>query len=1005
MDIQEINTAIKSQEEDYNEIRRIITNIKKDSVSRRTQKYIDEKRQTLTTIFQRVQENHSKLEKQEMLSSHKYITTNYFGNIQKQYNEGLAHLQNYEARLQLVQAIYEPEEQNTNEEEGRGNPKTFIQMFRISQMSKRLIQAKESVTENKPIWHLQTTINNLQKRWQDIEETHIELLLEEDTSGHLYFKNKYFENTQIEFDTTMEMLEEKIHDSSSEKITLTQSSGKLPRISIPTFTGSYDSWYTFHDLFKKIIHEDKNISLVEKMQYLKTNVKGDAAKIIRHLTISESNYETAWKLLTQRYEDERMISIKFIDKLLDLPKLNVANAAGLRDMHDTIKECLESLKHQGIDISTWDPILARLLARKWDQQTDSKYEDQLQHPNKLESFEEMLQFLEKRFKSLKSYDQQKITYNHLSNNSVNHTINKYRGTLIPIAESSKSKHCWYCKSTEHNINKCPSFKTLNVTQRYKEVSDKEMCKRCLNHDKQIKCTSEFYTKCEICQHKGHNTLLHRTFDSIKRQPESSEYTKKFTPKPTMSDKKQNTTLSNLSATNLEAKNTVLLATALLQTTSYDGTPQLLRVLCDQGSEASFCTEEVAQLLSYPRQKVRAEIKGIGDNEPKTSKYTININLQPRYSSEYRLPVTLIVLPKLTNSLPRSNLQQLQELDNVLLADPTYNKKGPIDIILGAQEYSKILLQGFKRLQGGIIAQETELGWILSGLYPQDTNGGIKVLSMMTRTDDIQQLTKFWELEEIPRHYALTKDDELCENYYTNTTIRSFDGTYTVRLPFKDANIKYGESRKKAVARLLQLERQFEKNENLRQQYKEFMYEYLNMGHMRKVPKPEYYTGEYYIPHQAVIKEDSLTTKLRVVFDASSKTSSKISLNENLHKGPRLQQDLSNILLRWRTHKIAFMADIMKMYRFIKINQEDYKYQRILWRFSPKKAISEYELTTVTYGTTSAPYLAVRTLQQLALDEQDNYPIASRVTLQDFSMLTIFCQENPRKAPSRNYKNN
>lgn len=217
----------------------------------------------------------------------------------------------------------------------------------------------------------------------------------------------------------------------------------------------------------------------------------------------------------------------------------------------------------------------------------------------------------------------------------------------------------------------------------------------------------------------------------------------------------------------------------------------------------------------------------------------------------------------------------------------------------------------------------------------------------------------------------------------------------MRLPFKDSNVNLNldsDSRKKAAARLLQLERPLVKNDNLRQQYVAFMNEYLRMGHMRKVDKKNYNLGKYYIPHQAVIKEDSLTTKLRVVFDASSKNSTKMSLNDNMFKGPRLQQDLSTILLRWRKHKVAFMADIMKMYRFIKISELDFPYQRILWRFSPKDSMTKYELTTVTYGTTSAPYLAVRTLQQFAIDEQDNYPIASKATLQDFYVDDILSGE-------------
>lgn len=154
--------------------------------------------------------------------------------------------------------------------------------------------------------------------------------------------------------------------------------------------------------------------------------------------------------------------------------------------------------------------------------------------------------------------------------------------------------------------------------------------------------------------------------------------KKNIPKNTGTEKPQNLATSNLSAFNSDAKNTTLLDTALVRwkTTSYDGKPQLLRVLYDQGSEASFCTEQTSRNKRNWRWK--------------TSNYTINITVQPRYSSDYKLPVSLTVLPKLTSSLQRNDLQPLQEksLDNALMADPTYYKKGPIDIILGAQEYSR-----------------------------------------------------------------------------------------------------------------------------------------------------------------------------------------------------------------------------------------------------------------------------------------------------------------------------
>lgn len=64
-----------------------------------------------------------------------------------------------------------------------------------------------------------------------------------------------------------------------------------------------------------------------------------------------------------------------------------------------------------------------------------------------------------------------------------------------------------------------------------------------------------------------------------------------------------------------------------------------------------------------------------------------------------------------------------------------------------------------------------------------------------------------------------------------------------------------------------------------------------------------------------------------------------------------------------------------MYRQIRIDERDADYQRILWRSSPSSPIAEYRLLTVTYGTASAPYQALRVLKQLAHDEGASYPLA------------------------------
>ncbi|XP_075990332.1 uncharacterized protein LOC142985983 [Anticarsia gemmatalis] len=147
--------------------------------------------------------------------------------------------------------------------------------------------------------------------------------------------------------------------------------------------------------------------------------------------------------------------------------------------------------------------------------------------------------------------------------------------------------------------------------------------------------------------------------------------------------------------------------------------------------------------------------------------------------------------------------------------------------------------------------------------------------------------------------------------------------------------------------------------------------------MEAVPVEEINTKRaVYLPHHAVVRSDKESTKVRVVYDASCKGTNGISLNDELLVGPLIQDDLRSILMRWRMHAICFATDIEKMYRMVLLTKKDVDFQRILWRKDPSEGIKYYRLLTVTFGTAPAPFLACRTLTELAHDEGQNYPIAA-----------------------------
>ncbi|XP_028160967.1 uncharacterized protein LOC114353251 isoform X1 [Ostrinia furnacalis] len=291
-----------------------------------------------------------------------------------------------------------------------------------------------------------------------------------------------------------------------------------------------------------------------------------------------------------------------------------------------------------------------------------------------------------------------------------------------------------------------------------------------------------------------------------------------------------------------------------------------------------------------------------------------------------------------------------------------------------------------------MAQNTVFGWIISGKVTPEPGESSQAnfTSMHIHIEEDDLLKKFWEMENEPNtiQKEMTESEKLCEKIFEATTVRDEEGRFVVRLPFAtdDPKSKYGHSEEIAIKRLESLERKLSRDPKLREEYNKVFQEYLTLNHMRPVYEHELENNKaVYLPHHAVIREDKETTKLRIVFNASSKGDNNVSLNDDLLVGPKLQQDLRHILMRWRNHKICLIADIVKMYRMICVADEHTDFQRIVWRFTSNEPIQHFKLLRLTFGTACAPYLAVKALQSLAKLEEDRYPLAAKLTKTDYYM--------------------
>ncbi|XP_036347504.1 uncharacterized protein LOC118756877, partial [Rhagoletis pomonella] len=348
-------------------------------------------------------------------------------------------------------------------------------------------------------------------------------------------------------------------------------------------------------------------------------------------------------------------------------------------------------------------------------------------------------------------------------------------------------------------------------------------------------------------------------------------------------------------------------------------------------------------------------------------------------------ITALILPKITNDLPTQTLSvsSWPHIQGSFLADPNFAKPGRIDVLVGMDVMDQLICVELRKGPSGTpMAQKTVFGWTLFGNVD---SLGSPTPSLQSLHCDVQldrALARLWELEDSPQKQHLTHEENFCENHFNSTHQRMPDGRFVVELPLKP-NTVLGESRNFAIRNLLCIERRLASNSDLRLRYDEFMRELIDMGHMEEVFET---TSEvYYMPHHPVIKESSVTTKLRVALNASAKTTTGNSLNDALFVGPQLQQDLYSILLRFRTHRYAVTADVAKMYRQVCVSSKHVDLQRIVWRPDPSSPIRDYRMFRVTYGVAAASHLAVKALQQTAKCTTNGCKKAVDAILNDFYM--------------------
>ncbi|XP_065080798.1 uncharacterized protein LOC135703480 [Ochlerotatus camptorhynchus] len=879
---------------------------------------------------------------------------------------------------------------------------SFLEMF------KQIYKFAESMDEQTSAFQVSVRLEKLEELWEDVNEAIVDIESHEDYSGEdgkcakerSEFIHHYFDVKSSLLEKAKE-LEEVPALNQSRVLDVTQSTlehVRLPQIKLQTFDGNIDEWLSFRDLYTSLIHWKPDLPDVEKFHYLKGCLSGEAKALVDPLSITKANYQVAWETLTKRYNDSKLLKRRQVQALFKLPSLAKESVSELQSLLEGFERIIQNLDQLVQPQDYKDLLLLDILGSRLDPVTRRGWEEYSASKDQ-DSVKDLTEFLQKRVRVLSSLPSKPV---ELKGDSAAFSKKKF-----PVARTSHNVvqasggRCVAC-SEVHLLYQCPSFQRLTVSARDKLLRNHSLCRNCFRRGHQAsECSSRFV--CRNCKAKHHTMVCFRSerSDGTKgnaaqkstQADNSNAVTAEQNPNPTTSSA-MGAVSSNMAR---RQSSSVLLATAVVLVENDQGISFPARTLLDSGSECNFMTEGLCQRLNIQRRRSDISVLGIGQSNTRV-RHKITAKVKSRVSGFSR-DMEFLILPRVTVNLPTTDVQATgwEFPEGVELADPAFFNSKAVDMILGIQYFFAFFNTGNEIQLGNGFPTLTEsvFGWVVSGLVNTD-NPNPRFSCNMAVTEGLEEiLTRFWACEEIesPNNYSPT--EARCEEHYSRTVRRGTDGRYTVSLP-KDETVltRMGESRDIAFRRLQGIERRLLREPRLREQYDKFMEEYLELGHMRKVDvTAEGDASRCYLPHHPVVKESSTTTKVRVVFDASCKTSSGVSLNDALLAGPVIQDDLRSIILRSRIRQILMVADAEKMFRQIWVDWFDMVFQCILWRNDFNERAETYELCTVTYGTKPAPYLATRTLKQLAMDEKTRFPMTARAAMQDVYMDDVLTGED------------
>ena len=781
------------------------------------------------------------------------------------------------------------------------------------------------------------------------------------------------------------------------------SAGALPdKVKVPQFNGDIIHYPDWWEEFKEVVHENEKVSKFYKLSYLKSSMKGSAAHVLSGISLKPENYEKALELVKMRFGRKRVITRHLVRSLAKMEPAASGDPKAFRDLADKLSARFTTLKTQVTDV---DQLIIPLMEDKLPQEIRQLWERKLGEMVDDDAFADekmFFDFVRKEASAQTASSEHNPTKDppKKSDKKVNKVDNKksdnsmkFSAAALPASVSSKKKanattteesECGVCGKKNHGLEKCEEFLALSTDDRREVIEDHHRCRVCLKSWKTHKNRRYCSTPCKNdgCDKRHHKLLC--DVAPIEGTPEVV------------------TSCTTRSIVGHVSTNTdVLLPMAVAKLRNGNRT-QVGRIGFDTFSHSSFITKESAEKLKLKISKpILMTIRGFGGKPTTKTLSNTEFDIVSLDGARKRIRAIVADGPICdTLSSVEFSPKRYGYLKDVELADELPRGAVELEVLIGADYYGAFV-HGMKSAPKSDLpfVLTTMFGNVLAGPYPTSKKS-TKSQCMLTMTGRVgtveipeeistekvqKTIENFWKIEAIgiiDKDEVFTRDEQRAVEIFEKTTTFK-NGRYEVELPFRDDAPLIANNYVNAKKQLESTERRLMKNEESKQQYEKAIDEYVDLGFakelsMKEAQEVRWSKNAYYVPHHAVVRESSVSTKIRIVSNASSPDRNGISLNDTLLPGPPLQPDIGQVLIRFRSHKYVFSGDLQKMFLQTSIAEKHWKYQLYLWRAcDPSIEPKIFAMTRIMFGVSSSPFLAGMTVRTHAKQPEmiNRYPKA------------------------------